>query len=64
MCNQGFFTREGQLQHEIAKGHNLDEDRDASKNRSNISNTNSAEEPDPVADIARGFAKIMQAIFK
>jgi hypothetical protein len=64
MCNQGFFTQEGQMQHRIAKGHNLDEDEDASNNRSTVSSTNSVEEPSPGIIIARSFVQIMREIFK
>jgi hypothetical protein len=53
VCNQGFFTHEGQIQHSKAKGHDICEDTDSStQNYSSYRSRNENESDDEDSDTA------------
>jgi hypothetical protein len=53
VCNQGFFTHEGQIQHSKAKGHDICEDTDSStENYSSYRSRNENESDDEDSDTA------------
>jgi hypothetical protein len=64
ICNQGFFTYKGQLQHQIAKGHDLSRDDATSDNKPIIENRNGTQEPVWGGVVIRGLLEMMQEILK